>query len=130
MIAADVGLREDLAICREFRIPHSEFLGWADVDQDKARAFHRYLQSVCGGCGTRPEEWDEKAGGHRHAYSAITDECPGCRARGQLESHLRQSKDDNAGVRIVLLPRAAADARARLVGEQQAARRAAEKAAT
>lgn len=129
MITADAGLREDLAICREYRIAHSAFLAWPDDDQDKARAFWRYEQSLCKGCGTRGDEWDEQAGGHRHAYSAITDECPGCRARGQLENHLRESKGDHSGVRILLLPRAAADERARRAGEQQAARRAAEKAA-
>lgn len=107
MITADVGLREELALCREYRIRHSEFLSWPESDQDKALAYERYDRSVCV-CGTRREEWDPEAGGDRNAYVAMTDTCPGCQVRGDLEHDLRERDMAMSGQFVVLLPRAEA----------------------
>lgn len=125
MIAADVGLREDLAICHHYRIPHSAFLSWNDDDQDKARAFWRFDRSVCTGCGTRPDEWDPAAGGDRRAYSADVIVCPGCQLRGDLQRDLQQQDTEQAGQAIVLLPRVEVERREAELAARRAARAAA-----
>lgn len=112
MITADARLREELALCREYRIRHGEFLGWPADDQDKALAYERYDRSVCGGCGTRRDEWDPAAGGDRNAYVAATDTCPGCQVRGDLEHDLRERDMAMSGQFVALLPRAEAERRA------------------
>lgn len=46
-----------MAVCAEYRVPHSEFLLWSELDQDKALAYYRFKQSVCTQCGTEENTW-------------------------------------------------------------------------
>lgn len=120
MIAADVRLREELALCHGFGIPHSEFLSWRDDDQDKALAYAAFDRSICGGCGTRPAEWEAD----RHAYSAAVHSCPGCRETGAMKRAMERAGVE-PGEFPVLIPKAEARRRAVAKGEAQAAARAA-----
>ncbi len=84
---------------------HSEFLSWDADDRDKA--IWQYLRSrqACPNCGTRAEEWDERQGGHRHAYTAEPHRCRGC----ELIEARKASMDgsEGRGVYIGLTPRGA-----------------------
>ena len=112
MIVADGRLRAELALCHDWGIPHSRFLGWPEIDQDKALAYADYHAGVCKGCGTRAEEWEPERGGDRHAYVASTMTCPGCQVRGDLERQLADSGYEVSGRYVVLLPKADAERRA------------------
>lgn len=111
MIVADGRFRAELALCHEWGIPHSRFLSWPELDQDKALAYHAYAESVCKGCGTRTAEWEPGQGGDRNAYVASTLTCPGCQVRGDLERQLRDADIEVSGRYVVLIPRAEADRR-------------------
>lgn len=112
MIEADPALREGLALCHEWGIPHSEFLAWDELDQDKALAYARFRHEACPGCGTRPDEWDPKRGGDAGAYEPAVHTCPGCNLRGGTERQIREG-DESPGRYVVLIPRAVAEDRRR-----------------
>jgi hypothetical protein len=122
MIVADARLRSELALCHGWGIPHSRFLSWPELDQDKALAYHAYDLTVCKGCGTREAEWDPASGGDRFAYEAAECSCPGCQVRGDLERRLRDSGVEVSGRYVVLLPRAEAERRRELAAERRARR--------
>ncbi|WP_256789808.1 hypothetical protein [Frankia sp. AvcI1] len=124
MIVADGELREQLALCHAWGIPHSRFLAWPDVDQDKAVAYARFRAECCPQCGTRDAEWDPAEGGDRHAYAAAVHICPGCQTRGDLEHEL-QDGDEQSGRYVVLIPRAEAERREQDAQARRAARLAA-----
>lgn len=72
-----------MAVCAEYRISHSAFLGWAAADRDKAIWWQVRKAATCQQCGTRPEEWDEDNGGDLHAYVGSVGHCRGCEVRAQ-----------------------------------------------
>ena len=97
-----------MQLCREYRIPHSLFRGhgdgtWTDLDRRKALAYEDYLRQVCPSCGTRPEEWDETAGGDEDAYRAITHRCIGCQLIADKQKHV-PTNDEGHGVKVLLIP--------------------------
>ncbi len=55
----------------------------------------------CGGCGTRPAEWDPERGGRADAYKPEVRQCPGCVMKAALAKGL---PDDSFGARVVLVP--------------------------
>lgn len=91
-----------MAVCHDYKISHSHFLGgpnrWTALDRAKALWWHIREQERCGGCGTRKAEWDDKQGGHRHAYSAVHARCPGCEVKERAEAAI--TKDMGKGVRV------------------------------
>lgn len=65
-------------MCADYKIPHSQFLEWDQVDRDKAIWWHIRQAETCSGCGTRDVEWDPERGGSRFAYGAAIRRCRGC----------------------------------------------------
>ncbi|MGW0948433.1 hypothetical protein ACWD4O_38580 [Streptomyces sp. NPDC002623] len=97
-----------MALCREYRIPHSLFRGhgdgsWTDLDRRKALAYEDYVTQVCPGCGTRPEEWDEDGGGDEDAYRAVTHRCIGCQLIADKQKTVPEG-DEGHGVKVALIP--------------------------
>lgn len=70
-----------MAYCYEHAIPHSRFLGgadvWLDTDRLKTMAFALEKAERCPACGTAPWEWEENRG----AYVAVKERCQGCMRR-------------------------------------------------
>ena len=122
MIRADPRLREELRICHQMGLPHSRFLAWDELDQDKALAYAEYERAVCPGCGTRMEEWDPEQGGDRFAYAADVHTCPGCQTRGDLEHELSERDVQVSGRHVVLIPRTVAEEQRREADRRRAAR--------
>lgn len=91
----------ELAVCAQYRIPHSEFLGWSGSDRDKAVWWHLRKSETCTQCGTRPQEWDPERGGRRRAYSAEIHQCEGCvvRQRAETAPEMTQAR----GMHVVLV---------------------------
>lgn len=80
-------------------IPHSVFLSWSPLDQDKAMAWTREQRKVCNGCGTRKSEWDHD----RDAYIGDIQYCEGC-------ARIEQERENAAGsarkgLHVGLVPR-------------------------
>jgi hypothetical protein len=102
----DARLREELDYCVPLGIPHSQFLAWDTVDQDKAIAWRREQAKVCRGCGTRKEEWASD----KFAYVGHIEECRGCALLAQEQEHLRDAEErGQRGLKAFLVPRELAD---------------------
>lgn len=100
--------RAEMELCDRWGIPHSFFRGhgdgtWSDLDRRKALAYQQYAKSVCPGCGTRAEEWDETAGGDEDAYRAVTHRCVGCQILADKQADVPEG-DDGHGVKVLLIP--------------------------
>ena len=102
-MGADPQLRLELAVCASYGMPHSAFLAWSHADRDKAIWWHIRQRQTCPGCGTRAEEWDERLGGHRHAYDPREVRCRGCEVLESKRASL--TGDEGRGVHIELRPR-------------------------
>ena len=91
----------ELAVCRHYRVFHSEFLARSQSDRDKAIWDYQRWRSACPDCGTRPDEWDPDKGGHRRAYRAVITDCEGCIVieRAQAVSEMQQGR----GKKVALL---------------------------
>jgi hypothetical protein len=80
-------------------IPHSVFLGWDHLDQDKAIAWTLEQRKICGGCGTRKSEWDSD----RNAYIGHIEVCPGCEVIAQEQENAQHS--GRKGLKVGLVPK-------------------------
>lgn len=79
-------------------IPHSEFLSWDPLDQDKALAYTRDQRSRCQMCGTAEREWEDDP----YAYDPVVNICPGC----ERLDHMRgDDAAKMAGARVILTPK-------------------------
>ena len=104
----DAAFRAELELCHEWGKPHSQFRGhgdgtWTDLDRRKALAYAAYKRMLCPTCGTRPEEWDEAAGGAEDAYTAISHRCIGCQILTDKQTTIPQG-DEGHGVKVLLIP--------------------------
>lgn len=63
-----------MALCDDYRIPHSEFLDWDLEDRAKALAYRVEKAERCSMCGTAPWEWEE----NKFAYMVEERHCRGC----------------------------------------------------
>jgi hypothetical protein len=64
--------------CGPKGIPLDVFLTWKESSQDAALAWQFHENRRCSGCGTHPDDWNEKQGGSRMAYHGEWYTCPGC----------------------------------------------------
>jgi hypothetical protein len=67
-------------------------LEWPQADQDKALWWFIHEQQACGSCGTRPDEWDEDAGGDPDAYIMEPYLCKGCRVKADGEEWYEKNR--------------------------------------
>lgn len=86
-----------MAFCNKHGIPHSDFLGWDQDDQDKALGFEREQAKVCPGCGTHSEVWEKD----KFAYAPNSWQCPGCEL---LERERETIPEQARGVKVYLEP--------------------------
>lgn len=97
-----------MELCNQWGMPHSQFKGrgdgtWSDLDRRKALAYAEYQRHLCASCGTRPEEWDETAGGDEDAYRATTHRCIGCQLLADKQKDVPDG-DEGHGVKVLLIP--------------------------
>lgn len=104
-LSADSQLALELAVCADYKIPHSRFLGWSQDDRDKAIWQRIRRSETCGSCGTHPDEWDEDRGGHRRAYTASIVVCPGCEVRQREEAELKAPRWEKVRGAFVVMRR-------------------------
>lgn len=75
----------EMRVCREWGIPHSQFLGgdgrWTEDDREKAKAFVMWEQQRCGECGLHATDWPEETSlGDRPPFEVHGSRCYGCQA--------------------------------------------------
>ncbi|MFJ9420682.1 hypothetical protein [Streptomyces sp. NPDC101249] len=107
-LTADARLRSELALCRTYRIPHSQFKGagtgtWTERDRTKALAYEDYLRGACPQCGTREDEWLDTEGDYQEAYVAQSHKCFGCE---EIAAKQREIPDGPSGdgLKVLLMP--------------------------
>jgi hypothetical protein len=105
-------LRRELELCRDFRIPHSQFLGlgdgtWTERDRAKALALEEYRRSVCPQCGTRYDDWDHGGDDEEDRYVAVLQKCVGCEVIADKQKTLEDSGESTHGMKVGLVPVAA-----------------------
>lgn len=98
-----------MAVCAQYRISHSHFLGgpdeWTPADRDKAIWWQIRVAETCSSCGTRPDEWDPALGGHRRAYAAVERVCGGCEVLQRAEAQRGDDEIPLRGAHLFLEPR-------------------------
>jgi hypothetical protein len=107
-LISDARLRDELALCRQYRIPHSQFLGvgdgtWTPRDRIKAQAYEEWLRGACPQCGTRESDWVDDEGDYQEGYVAITHKCFGCEEISAKQSEIPEGRA-GAGMKVLLLP--------------------------
>ncbi|WP_330328174.1 hypothetical protein [Streptomyces pseudovenezuelae] len=107
-LTTDDRLRNELALCRQYRIPHSQFRGvgdgtWTERDRAKALAYEEWTRSACPQCGTRESDWVDDEGEYTDAYVALTHKCFGCEEIAAKQSEIPEGKA-GAGMKVLLLP--------------------------
>jgi hypothetical protein len=107
----DERLRRELQLCKEYRIPHSLFLGigdgrWTERDRQKALALEDYQRTVCPQCGTRYDDWDHGGEGEEDAYVAVLQKCVGCEVIADKQAELADGGQPAHGMKVALVPAA------------------------
>jgi hypothetical protein len=107
-LTTDDRLRNELALCREYRIPHSQFRGvgdgtWTERDRAKALAYEEWMRSACPQCGTRESDWVDDEGEYTDAYVAVSHKCFGCEEIAAKQGEIPEGKA-GAGMKVLLLP--------------------------
>lgn len=82
--------------CTSKGMPHSEFLGWEDSDQQKVLASLLETRSRCSSCGTADWEWKKS----KSAYIPMRHVCHGC----MILDASQQDTESTPGARMVLVP--------------------------
>jgi hypothetical protein len=110
-------LHEQLAYVVPLGIPHSVFLSWEPLDQDKALAWQREQKKICPGCGTRPEQWDRD----KTAFVGDIRHCWGCDTLDLERDNVRAMQEEGAvtrGLSVGLVPKEFAKSGAEAPGAQ------------
>lgn len=87
-------------------IPHSVFLSWDQLDQDKALAYIRAKAEVCDVCGSRDEDWVDPETGRKLDHPHLTPigiRCHGCTETESYRKSALEGKHES-GIRVVLVP--------------------------
>jgi len=87
-----------MAYCGPRALALSDFLRWAQKDQDAALEWSAYESRRCRSCGTHPDEWADD----RFAYHAHLSQCKGCQ-RQQGLSEASETRTER-GVSAVMAP--------------------------
>lgn len=85
-----------MSVCAEYKIAHSEFLGWDDSDRDKAIWWHIRQAEKCPSCGTREGDWVKD----HNAFVGEKIRCRGCEIRERTQDSVTEA--DGRGVHVVL----------------------------
>jgi len=87
-------------------IPHSEFLKWDPLDQDKAIAYTRAKAEVCEMCGSREADWVDPETGRIKAHPPFTPVGVTCHGCAEIEKYRKAELKDGTppGVRVILVP--------------------------
>lgn len=110
-LRSDPLFASEMRVCREWRIPHSEFLSWSALDREKAIAYVVHESARCTECGTHPQDWPTE---DIEPFVVEGVRCFGCRAtqeymdRYRSAATLRNGEPDKAamwGLRTRLVPK-------------------------
>ena len=101
-----------MAFCNRLGMPHSQFLEWDPVDQEKALAYETFERARCHECGIHPDDWPEETSlDQEDPMEVVATRCYGCVALGDWLDAYKESYSVNGEVD----PRAMRGIRPRLV---------------
>ena len=93
-LRVDPTFAAEMRVCREWRIPHSHFLGgpceWTTHDREKAVAYVVHESGRCKECGTHPDDWPEET--DTPPLEPFATRCYGCVT---LNQYIQTYKDGN-----------------------------------
>lgn len=107
----------EVRYCYERGVPHSWFMGgdyrWLGSDRDKIVAYQEWVDQICRGCGTHPDDWPEGWEADPPMV-AVAHRCPGCFTRetkqAQFEADTKEAPPHvRRGVSLRLRVRTDAD---------------------
>lgn len=81
----------EMRLCKEWRIPHSEFLSWCDEDQSKALAHMAFEAHRCAQCGIHPTDWPDP---DEPTFEAVVKVCPGCAELDRWQRWAKERSED------------------------------------
>jgi hypothetical protein len=81
----------EMRLCKEWRIPHSEFLSWDEEDQAKALGHFVYEAQRCGQCGIHPTDWPDP---DEPVFEAAVKVCPGCAEMDRFGRWMKEKAED------------------------------------
>ena len=97
----------EMRLCQEYRITHSQFMGWDETDRAKALGHALFEGRRCQGCGIHPDDWDPDA--YPPPYEVATRTCPGCADLAAFQRHAQAQTSKTPslsdGVKPYLRPR-------------------------
>ena len=89
-LRADPVFAAEMRVCREWSISHSQFLGWSEVDREKALAYVIHEGQRCKDCGIHPEDWPVET--DEPLYEVDATRCFGCQTiQNWLDNYQRKS---------------------------------------
>lgn len=97
----------ELDYCVPKGIPHSVFLDWDPVDQDKVIAWTMEKNSKCPDCGTEISAWLDSSGRPLvpEPYVAEANYCRGCATVEDMREELKRQDPDRIGqMKLFLRP--------------------------
>lgn len=81
----------EMRVCKEWRIPHSQFLSWEPEDQAKALAHYVFEARRCTACGVHPEDWPDPT---VPVFEATSDVCPGCAELDRYQRYVKERTEN------------------------------------
>jgi hypothetical protein len=91
-LQSDPQFAAEMRLCKDWRIPHSEFLGWSVQDQQKALGHFFYEAQRCGQCGIHPTDWPNP---DEPTFEATALFCPGCHELERFNRWAKQQAEDS-----------------------------------
>lgn len=67
-----------------------DFLARSQASRDASLLWQQDRDETCTGCGTHPDDWDPKRGGHLRAFVATVIDCHGCAAIAARQKRLEK----------------------------------------
>lgn len=101
-----------MALCRQYQIPHSHFMGgplrWTELDREKAMDYEIVLKQMCPKCGTLEEDWisEDRRPLDEPLMAATLRHCYGCE---EVEKIQESAPKRARGVYPVVIPLAHLD---------------------
>jgi hypothetical protein len=91
-LANDPRFAAEMALCKRWRIPHSEFLSWSPLDREKALAYELHEAGRCHECGMHPDDWPEEGTFDEvPPFTVEATRCYGCLAMHDFTTSWRKA---------------------------------------
>jgi hypothetical protein len=81
----------EMRLCKEWKIPHSQFLKWKPQDQAKALGHMVFEAQRCSECGIHPNDWPDP---DEPDWEVAVKVCPGCDVMAKWQRWANERAED------------------------------------